>query len=228
MMSEHLACGLRGRLLATPTLIIASLLAGCGGDDTSSTTSIGPTGIVSLSITGFLNDAGEEFERDNSGVTLSCSGSISVKLGPIVDGTLENWLLRPPGACSSVSQCGYITLDLLKNGKLQVSKSGVSTSILLTATPGTYTLRASLWTGDGEAFLQDGEPVQDSLDNLELLAPTGCTSTSTASTSGGGSAGADASSTTTNSGAGGAGGAGGAAGAASLVGGAAGQAGASG
>ena len=201
-------------------LLFAACLgvSACGSDDDDANTPVGPSGPVELSIEGFLNDRGESFERDAGEVVLSCDGTINVRFGPRQGATLKNWVLRPPGACESMKQCGYIVLTVTPSagGKPNVV-AGASTTLLSTASPGAARLDASLRTGDGEPFLQNQVPVEDTLSGVEFVAPSGCDPTTTTSSGGTGSGGSGtasggASSVSSTTGSGGAAGAAGQAG----------------
>lgn len=195
-------------------------LSACGGDDDGSDTPVGPSGPVELSITGFLNNQNQSFDR-NGQVKLSCDGSISVLFGPRSGSSLKNWALRPPGACESYEQCGYIVLAITPEaGGSTEYAAAASLSVLVAPSPGRQSLSAELFTGDGERFMQGGDPVEDSLSGVEFVTPSDCAPPPTGSggtgsggsaTASGGSAGA-----ATTEGAGGSAGAGaaGAAGAA--------------
>lgn len=183
-------------------LAACSLLSACGDDDDDDNTPVGPSGPVELSIEGFLNNEGESFDRDAGEVVLSCDGTINVRFGPRSGSSLQNWALRPPGACESFDQCGYIVLALTPEaGGASKYVAGASTTLLVAGSPGRQRLDADLFTGDGEPFLEDGEPVEDSLSGVEFVAADGCPSPTTASggtgsggssTASGGSAGATA------------------------------------
>lgn len=208
--------------------LACSALSACGGDDDGNDEPVGPSGPVELRIEGFMNNQGESFDRDADDVVLSCDGSINVLFGPRAGASLENWVLRPPGACESFEQCGYIVLSGTPEGGSPNYTAGASTTISLPVGAGPYRLDADLYTGEGEPFLQDDEPVQDSLSGVEFSAPVGCepATTSSGGGSGGNGSGGNGSggSGTSSGGSGGAAGEGGAAGAA----GAAGEAGAGG
>lgn len=199
-------------------IVCAACLAvsACGGDDDGSSNPVGPSGPVELSITGFLNNRGEDFERDAESVVLSCDGTINVLLGPRSGDSLQNWLLRPPGACESFEQCGYVLLRATPEaGGPPTLMASASTSLVVTPDTGRHDLLVQLLTGDSEPFLQDDEPVQDTLSDVVFSAPLDC-APSTTSAGGSGTGG----STSTN--------AGGSAGAPTTDGGGAGTAGAGG
>ncbi len=194
------------------------LVSACGSDDDGSDTPVGPSGPVELSITGFLNNQDQSFDRDAGQVVLSCDGTINVLFGPRSGSSLKNWALRPPGACESYKQCGYIVLTVTPEaGGSPKRAAAANLSLLASVSPGRQRLDAVLFTGDDERFLQANEPVEDTLSGVEFVAPGDCAPASTSSgatgsggnsTASGGSAGA-----TTSAGAGGAAGAAGAAGA---------------
>jgi len=96
--------------------VACSALSACGGDDDGNDEPVGPSGPVELRIEGFMNNQGESFDRDADEVVLSCDGSINVLFGPRSGADLENWVLRPPGACESFVQCGYIVLSATPEG----------------------------------------------------------------------------------------------------------------
>ncbi len=173
-------------------LLGAALLQGCGGDDDSASTPVGPTGAVTLTIEGFLNDQGQQFDRDDSRITLSCGGGIHVQLGPRDSGGLVNWLLRPPATCGSFRQCGYIALSLTEAGsKNDVVVNAATTTIAVPIAPGRYQIDVRLLTDTGEPFLQEQEPVFDRLEQIEFIPADDCAGTGgTGGMGTGGSAGA--------------------------------------
>ena len=152
-------------------------VSACGGDDDGSNSSVGPTGPVELSITGFLNNRGEAFDRDAERVELSCDGTINVLLGPRSGDSLTNWLLRPPGACESFEQCGYVVLIATPEaGDSPTVMASASTSLVVAPATGRHDLLVELLTGDSEPFLQDNEPVRDTLSDVLFSAPLDCLS----------------------------------------------------
>lgn len=201
-------------------------VSACGSDDDDDDTPVGPSGPVELTITGFLNNRDESFERDADQVVLSCDGTINVLFGPRSGSSLTNWALRPPGACESYEQCGYIVLAITPEaGGSTKYAAAANLSLLVAVNPGRQGLHAELFTGDEERFLQDSKPVEDSLSGVEFVAPSDCAPATTgsggtgsggSSSSSGGSAGATSTGGTGGSagdaGAAGAAGAGGAAG----------------
>jgi len=193
--------------------VACSALSACGGDDDGNDEPVGPSGPVELRIEGFMNNQGESFERDAANVVLSCDGSINVLFGPRDGADLENWVLRPPGACESFVQCGYIVLKATPEAGEPAYTAGASTTLRVPAGSGVHRLDAVLYDGEDEEFLQDEEPVEDSLSGVEFSAPGGC-EPATTSTGGTGSGGGTSSSGTSSGGVGGEGGAAGAAGAA--------------
>jgi len=201
--------------------VACSALSACGGDDDGNDEPVGPSGPVELRIEGFMNNQGESFDRDAAEVVLSCDQSINVRFGPRDGADLENWVLRPPGACESFEQCGYIVLKATPEAGEPVYTAGASTTLRVPAGTGVHRLDAVLYDGEDEEFLQDDEPVEDSLSGVEFSAPVGC-EPGTTSSGGSGSGGGTGSGGTSSGGFGGEGG--GAAGAA----GAAGEAGAGG
>jgi len=194
-------------------------VSACGGDDDGDDTPVGPSGPVELTITGFLNNRDESFEPDAGEVVLSCDGTINVLFGPSSGSSLKNWALRPPGACGSYEQCGYIVLAITPEAGGSTKYAAAATlSILVAVSSGRQQLEAELFTGDEERFLQDQEPVKDSLSGVEFVAPSDCppaptgsggTGSGGSSSASGGSAGA-----ASTEGTGGSAGDGGAAGAA--------------
>ena len=197
--------------------VACSALSACGGDDDGSDEPVGPSGPVELRIEGFMNNQGESFERDADEVVLSCDGSINVLFGPRSGADLENWVLRPPGACESFVQCGYIVLAATPEGAEATRTAGASTTLRVPVSAGVHRLDAVLYDGEDEEFLQDGEPVEDSLSGVEFSAPIGCAPATTSSggtSSGGSSSGGTSSGGSSSGGFGGEGGAAGAAGAA--------------
>lgn len=195
----------------SPTLafvLLGAMLGACGGDDSGASTPVGPTGDVTLTVSGYRNDEGQRFDGDESPVTLSCGGSIDILFGPTSGGTLKNWLLRPPGTCESYKQCGYLTVTLTPKGTgTPLELSAATIAVEVSPAPGSYELQAQLFTGDGEPFLQDEQTVTARVSAVEFLASDGCAPTGAGGSSGSGSGG------TSTSDAGGAAGAAGAAGA---------------
>lgn len=194
------------------------MVGACGSDDGGNDAPVGPSGPVELVIDGFSNNQNQSFDRDADEVVLSCDGTINVRFGPRSGTSLKNWALRPPEACGSYKQCGYILLTLTPEaGGSPKRIAGASTTLLVPASPGRQRLEADLYTGDGEPFLQDKLPVADSL-SAEFVAPVDCEPETTGSGGtgvGGSTANGGASGTSTTTGAGGApGGAAGDAGAA--------------
>jgi hypothetical protein len=168
----------------------AALLNGCGGDDDASSTPVGPTGPVTLKIEGFSNNQGQRFDRDDEQVTLSCGGGINVRLGPRASGGLTNWLLRPPGACGSFRQCGYVALSLTQAGSNdKILVSAATTTISVPAAIGRHGIVARLLTDIGEPFLQEQEPVSDSLEQVQFVPAEDCAGTGQSGTGGSGSGG---------------------------------------
>ena len=180
----------RGVYRCLGAALSAALLSACGGDDDASTTPVGPTGAVSLTIEGFLNNQGQRFERDDEQVTLSCGGGINVLLGPRASGGLTNWLLRPPATCESFRQCGYVALSLTEAGSEdEVVVNGATTTLAVPAGVGRYEIMVRLLTDMGEPFLQQQEPVTDSLEGVEFVAAENCAGSGGAGTGGTGSGG---------------------------------------
>lgn len=158
-------------------VLLGTLFGACGGDDSGASTPVGPSGDVALTVTGYRNDDGERFDGDESPVTLSCAGGINVLFGPTSGGTLKNWLMRPPGTCASYKQCGYLSLTLTpQGGGDPILVSAASISVEVDPPPGRYALEAQLFTGDGEPFLQDEEPVSAEVGDVEFLANGSCAS----------------------------------------------------
>lgn len=165
----------------------AALLNGCSGDDDASSTPVGPTGPVTLKIEGFSNNQGQRFDRDDDRITLSCGGGINVSLGPREPGGLTNWLLRPPATCESFRQCGYVALSLTEAGSdAEVVVNAATTTISMPAAAGRYRIAARLLTDAGEPFLQDQEPVTDSLERIEFVPAEDCAGIGTGGTGSGG------------------------------------------
>lgn len=191
-------------------------VSACGSGDNGNNTPVGPSGPVALSITGFLNDRGQSFDRDGDSVVLSCDGTISVLFGPRSGSSLRNWALRPPGACESYKQCGYIQLTITPEaGGSPKHAAAASLSVLVPMNPGRQQLDAELFRGDGKPFLQNKAPVEDTLSGVDFVAPSDCAAPSTSSggTGSGGSASGGSAGATTTEGAGGGAGQAGAAGA---------------
>ncbi len=177
--------------------LLGAVALACGGNGTKTTGAIGPTGDVALEIVGFVNQRGEHYEREDSPVVLSCDTTVSVQFGPPDGaGALNNWLLRPPGTCESYAQCGYINLSATpQDGGAKVVVNGATVTQELEASPGDYLLNARLIGPDGMDFLQDEQPVRDSLEvrfaSAENCEPQssgsgGTSSGGTSSSSGGG------------------------------------------
>jgi hypothetical protein len=149
-------------------VLMASASTGCdGGDSKRSNAPVGPSGEVDLEIHGFYNNDGESFARDDADrIVLGCDGSLGVELGPRESGGLRNWLLRPPGNCGSLRQCGYVELVVDPGGSGapdKVASASVAFEVPPTR-PGQHTFEVTLYTDDGEEFLQQSEAVSDRLD----------------------------------------------------------------
>src|SRR5690606_18039412 len=56
-----------------------------------------------------------------------CDGRLTVRVGPADDaGRLENWELRPPGACGRIAQCGYVSVRLLGAAGLELATASAA------------------------------------------------------------------------------------------------------
>lgn len=86
-------------------------LVACKKDKKSSEPTFGPP---SLRFEGAENAVGDSFAVGES-VVVACDPRITLLLGPSSDavGLLDNWVLRPPGACRGQLQCGFVRVSLL-------------------------------------------------------------------------------------------------------------------
>lgn len=168
------------------TVLAAAITLGCGGGGSKAKAPVGPSGEVKLEITGFFNDDGESFPLSAAdALVLGCDGTINVEVGPIEDGTLKNWLLRPPDTCGTLVQCGYIELVADPSSDSPAKIAGATTSLSVEGIdPGPHALEVTLYTDDGEPFLQEEQPVKDRVE-VKLEAAKGCEGTSGSGGSGG-------------------------------------------
>lgn len=94
------------------TLAVASALAACSDEDGT----IDATDPPRLDIVELFADDGTRLVRyaPGSAVPAPCEGRLIVRVGS-GDGPsrLDNWELRPPGACGSINNCGFVVARVL-------------------------------------------------------------------------------------------------------------------
>lgn len=129
-----------------------------GGDD------LGPAQLVFLDA---QNSSGETFEPDAAELTVSCDQFLTFRFGPQEDaqGLLDNWIMRPPGLCTTQLQCGHIRLEILdREGEVLLAERSASVNVVVDLSTidldRVASANATLREGQSsDPFLQDGEPV---------------------------------------------------------------------
>lgn len=180
--------------MKSPSSFVSSLIcvlvsvAACSSDDDPETPQeVEPTTIAIAELR--PNGADAWHPGDPEPIALGCDRLLGVSL------ELDNWTLRPRGACGSVAQCGYVHASLTSaNGSVSVEPAlaafvfDLSELELVPEEPAT--LRVELRTGEGEAFEQPaGEVLVTTLD-VALQSPITCDPGSAGAGGQGGAAGA--------------------------------------
>jgi hypothetical protein len=195
------------------TLLPFALPAGCS-EDASSTTQGGPTGNPSLSIVR---------PADSTCIPIGPEAEAGEARIPI-EVTVQEVLLRPPGVCGTIKQCGQLVLRV--NGVENNTSSGTVIDVVMRKLADRYadlTISVSVRNDEGETILDHSDAPQPLAASISITTKESCgtggsggmggaTSTATAGgmSSTGGSGGMGGSGGT--GGSGGVGGAGGSAG----------------
>jgi len=176
------------RFLACASVVFG-IFEGCSSSD-SGTLSI-PLGPVDLHIAGISLGQGDVSSGGAASV-LACDNTIDVTI------SLSNWLLRPPGYCTS-SQCGQLRVTLLdpKDGAIIASKVATSVSVDLTlaksfvrSLPGDYAISAELVTDGNVPFIATEGNSSDQ-QAFHIAAPADCTGQGSAGAGGEGGEGGE-------------------------------------
>ncbi len=138
------------RFLACVALTVSAFVACGSNNDTSVAAPSGPPTLAIASIS-----VGTIAEQPGAAPVLSCTGTIGVVV------QVDNWTLRPRGACS-VPQCGQVRVTLSAvDHSVIVTKEAASTGVDLdvssllaqgASASGTYDLKAELIGDDGRLF----------------------------------------------------------------------------
>ncbi len=154
-------------LLASLSAIACAVVACSDDDDSSEATPMDPP---TIELVRFRGSDGEAVDADAGSISLCDDHLLTVEIGPDSDedGLLDNWFLRPPDACGTVAQCGYVVTTVTsESGDESVTVQAASSIIevdLASIQPfsGEYTVRVELHQGEtGEAFLVEDAPVAD-------------------------------------------------------------------
>jgi hypothetical protein len=134
---------------------------------------------TTLAITELRPSGGEAWRAgDPEPVVIGCDRLLGVALA------LENWTLRPRGACGSLSQCGYVHAQLTTPGGAAVTLDTALATFVFDvgdvelSPDDAATIRIELRNGDGEPFEQpEGEVLFTELDvALDGTSDPGCES----------------------------------------------------
>jgi hypothetical protein len=147
--------------------LAATVTGACSKDKGDEEATFGP---AVLEILGAQNTAGQEFEPDDSTITLACDQRLTFHVGPhdVTPGLLKNWNLRPPGTCPSNAQCGYLRYQLVDaegNTLLQSDQANIAPVLDLSSIEigEISSFVALLMDGTtAEPYLQDDAQVSDS------------------------------------------------------------------
>jgi hypothetical protein len=167
---------LRTSAAASCTLLLAALaLTGCSEDDGGDAFVQPPPRLAILSVLNTRNEgwrAGDEAGTDHT-LRLGCPASQALIVGfgpPDPNGdplSLENWLLRPPSACGSRRQCGYVSLTVTAPSGVEYTAQAASAQAGVASSAfgapafvsGPYRFNARLLASDGTEFLVGNAPV---------------------------------------------------------------------
>ncbi len=142
----------------------ATPVGGCSDDDSGSDTTVDDQDPPTLEIVKFLTNDGVTHAADVERITLPCDRTLIVSVGPNPSpGLLENWVLRPPDACGSLAQCGYLLarFDPTDDGEsVRVSAAQTNLSLDLGSVnlAGEHRIRVELRQGEtGKVFVDEDE-----------------------------------------------------------------------
>ena len=162
-------------------LLAAGLVAGACGDDEEGPSSLPPPGPPEIQIVQIVASPGAVWTpNDPLPLNLDCERRIVVSVGPLTNGRLTNWTLRPPRACGGIANCGYVVASLLDGaGERLYGTEAALTALAVDLSSGTpedvRRLRVELYDGATEMpfFNTDGGAAADEID-VELATAMDC------------------------------------------------------
>lgn len=166
--SERRSLSLRLKKCVTFSLIGLGCAVSCK-DKTSSEEGFGPPSLLFL---GAQNADGAAFDVEDEVVEVACDPRVTFRLGPSSDleGVLDNWVLRPAGACRGQLQCGFVRLDLRdEHDEILMTSDQASINFVVDLSgqelAEVRAVTALLINGNnGNLYLREGAPVADRWD----------------------------------------------------------------
>jgi len=159
----------RSRLWLSSAALGLVVCAACNNDATTVDTAVENADPPTLVVLGALRADGQAFDAKSKTVDLGCDARVTFRFGLREStGQLENWLLRPPGACGEIVACGYLRVTLeTDGGNLVLARDGAQLDVLFDVggvdVRGVRRVRAQLFEGDTmEPYLVDDETIEAS------------------------------------------------------------------
>ena len=151
------------RALLVPTALrltcAVALLDACGGDEPPPPPPEPPRLTVeALQVVG----GGRWSLGQDDGLTLGCEGAeVLVELGPgEAADEIDDWILRPPGACGGIDRCGFVTVTLDPGFDEETIVDSASRIVpMALSAPGSHRLLIEFRNDDGSSPALDGGTV---------------------------------------------------------------------